>query len=69
MWQGMGKMKALVVLSLVILGAATAVAYSPAGVMTAVAAHTTSSTSEPAALLLSGGVLIGLAGALRRFTL
>jgi hypothetical protein len=58
-------MKAILVLSLVILGAATALAYSPSDVMTAVVSHT-SSAGEPTALLLSGGALIGLAGALRR---
>ena len=64
-----GTMKALVVLVLVILAAATAVAYARTDIaagMTAVVFHT-SQTDEPIALLLSGSALIGLAGALRRF--
>ena len=63
------KMKALVVLILVILAAASLVAYGRADVaagMAAVVSHT-SQADEPVALLLSGSALIGLAGALRRF--
>jgi hypothetical protein len=59
------EMKALFVLLLVLLAAATVVAYSRADVMTAVVSHT-SSASEPTALLLSGSALLGLAGAVRR---
>jgi hypothetical protein len=58
-------MKALLVILLVLLAAATAVAYGRADVLTAVVSHT-SSTGEPAVLLLSGSALLGLAGALRR---
>jgi hypothetical protein len=61
-------MKVVVVLSVVLLGAATVVAYSHSDVRNAVVAHT-SSSGEPANLLLSGGALLGLAGALRRFAL
>ena len=62
-------MKALVVLVLVVLAAASLVAYGRADVaagMAAVVGHA-SQTDEPMALLLSGSALIGLAGALRRF--
>ena len=59
------EMKALFVLLLVLLAAATAVAYSRADVRTAVVSHTSSAT-EPTALLLSGSALLGLAAALRR---
>jgi hypothetical protein len=62
-------MKALVVLVLVIVAAASLVAYGRADVaagMAAVVDHTPH-TNEPIALLLSGSGLIGLAGALRRF--
>jgi hypothetical protein len=55
----------------VLLAAATALAYGPASVtasVSAAAAQAAASTSEPAALLLSGSALLGLAGALKRFT-
>lgn len=54
-------MKALLVLSLMLLAAATAVAYGQMEVVADVR-----NSHESAALLLSGGLLIGLAGALRR---
>jgi hypothetical protein len=63
-------MKAMVVLILVLLAAATVVAYGHADMaagMAAVVAHT-SQADEPIALLLSGSALIGLAGAVRRLT-
>ena len=62
-------MKALVVLVLVILAAASLVAYGRADVAAGMAAvvSLTSHPDEPIALLLSGSALIGLAGALRRF--
>lgn len=55
------EMKAVLVLSLVLLAAATAVAYGQVDVGADV-----QKSHESAALLLSGGGLIGLAGALRR---
>ena len=55
------EMKALFVLSLVLVAAATAVAYGQVDVVTDV-----QNSHESAALLLSGSLLIGLAGALRR---
>lgn len=63
-------MKAFVVMILVLLAAASAFAYGriemAAGVVSMVG-HT-SPMDEPIWLLLSGGALIGLAGALRRST-
>lgn len=64
-------MKVTLILVLVALAAASALAYSNPTVshgMTAVAVQVTRHSSEPAALLLSGGVLLALAGAVRRFT-
>jgi hypothetical protein len=63
-------MKVFVVMMLVLLAAASAVAYGRADVaagMASVVAHT-SQADEPIWLLLSGSALIGLAGALRRST-
>lgn len=61
-------MKALVVLVLVIVAAASLVAYGRADVAAGMAAVVhTSHADEPIALLLSGSALIGLGGALRRF--
>jgi hypothetical protein len=65
-------MKVLLVFVFVALAAATALAYGNTVVtssVTAVAVQVAGSTSEPAALLLSGSVLLGLAGAVKRFTL
>ena len=62
------EMKALLMLTLMLLVAATALAYGRADVaagVSTVAAYTPHA-SEPAALLLSGSALLGLAGALRR---
>ena len=59
-------MKVFLVLSLVVLGAASALVYTRTDVMTAFLFQA-SSRSEPAALLLSGGFLLGIAGAVRRF--
>lgn len=67
-----GEMKVLLVLVLVLAGAATALAFTNATVatsMTAAAAQVADRASEPAALLVSGSVLLGLAGAVKRFTL
>jgi len=50
---------------------ATALAYGHSAVttgLTAVAAQAAAGPSEPAAMLLSGSALLGLAGALKRFT-
>jgi hypothetical protein len=65
-------MKVVLVLVLVMLAAATAVAYGNLAVttsVTAAAAEVVEGTSEPAALLLSGSFLLGLAGAVKRFTI
>jgi hypothetical protein len=67
-------MRVLLVFLLVLAGvamAATTLAYGHqvmSASVTAAAAHAAARTSEPAALLLSGSLLLGLAGALRRFT-
>jgi hypothetical protein len=65
-------MKVFVVLVLVVLAAATAVALGSLPGTTGVAAvavQVADGTSEPAALLVSGSVLLGLAGAVKKFTL
>jgi hypothetical protein len=65
-------MKVFIVLVLVLLAAATALAFGtlPGGTdVAAVAVQVADGTSEPAALLLSGSALLGLAGAVKRFTL
>lgn len=61
-------MKVLLVLGLMLLAAATAIAYGPTGVsaVSAVASH---ASTEPTAMLLSGSVLLGIAGAVRRLPL
>jgi hypothetical protein len=59
-------MKAIFVLSLVLVGVAAVLGYTRPDVMSVFISHT-SSRSEPAALLLSGGALLGIAGAVRRF--
>jgi len=64
------EMKAILILAFVLVVAATALAYGNVGVpvsVTAVASATPAS-NEPATLLLSGGVLLGVASALRRYT-
>ena len=62
-------MKALLVVMLVFLGAITALAYGRADVSAGVAAVVSHfRAGEPTALLVSGGALLVLAGALRRFT-
>jgi hypothetical protein len=71
-WATGEEMKALLVLMLVMAGAATALAFTNATVATSVAAaavQVADHTSEPAALLVSGSLLLGLAGAVTRFTL
>lgn len=61
-------MKVLMVLALVVLAAATAFAYGgEVTTMTAVVARTTALViSEPVAMLVSGGLLLVIAGAVRR---
>ena len=64
-------MKVVLVLVFVLLAAATALALGSGTVatsVTAAAVHVADRTGEPATLLLSGGVLLGLAGAVKRFT-
>ena len=61
-------MKALTVLTLVILIAATALAYGHSEVAAVVSASAPEWPGEPTMLLLSGSALLGLAGAVRRCT-
>jgi hypothetical protein len=64
-------MKVLLVLVFVALAAASDVASGSSAVsygVSAVAVQVAERTSEPAVLLLSGSLLLGLAGAVRRFT-
>ena len=65
-------MKVFLVLSLVILAAAAALAYGRADevrTLATVAAQTTHVVgAEPVTLLLSGGFLLAVAGAVRRLT-
>ena len=71
-WATGEEMKAFLVLIIVLLGAAaTALAYGHHDMthgMTAVAVQVASGSNEPAALLVSGSLLLGLAGVVRRFT-
>jgi hypothetical protein len=65
-------MKVVLVSVFVLLAAATALAYGNLVVttsMTAAAVEAVGGTGEPAALLLSGSFLLGLAGAVKRFTI
>jgi hypothetical protein len=65
-------MKVFVVLVLVLLAAATAFAFGSLPGQTGVAAvavQVADGTSEPATLLVSGSLLLGLAGAVKKFTL
>jgi hypothetical protein len=63
-------MKALLILAFVLLVAATAFAYGHVGVGAGVSAvaSVAPQPSEPAALLLSGGALLAVASAVRRYT-
>ena len=61
-------MKVVLVLIFVLLAAATALALGTATSVTAAAVQVVDRTGEPAALLLSGSLLLGLAGAVKRFT-
>jgi hypothetical protein len=58
-------MKAILVILLVLLAAATVVGYGRLDVAATVLLHTPEAT-EPAALLVSGSILLVVAGALRR---
>ena len=67
-----GEMKALKILlipALLLLAAASALAYGHVEVATPAGVAVLQTTRESAALLLSGSVLLGLAGALRRLPL
>jgi hypothetical protein len=64
-------MKVLLVLVLGMVATATALAFANATVatsVTAAAVRVADHSSEPAVLLVSGSVLLALAGAVRRFT-
>lgn len=64
-------MKVFVVLVLVMVATMTALAFANVTVattVTAAAVQVADHTSEPAALLVSGSVLLVLAGAVKRFT-
>ena len=68
-------MKVVLVLVFVLLAAATALALGSGTVVatsvidtTAAAVQMADQTGEPATLLLSGSVLLGLAGVVKRFT-
>ena len=65
-------MKALLVLAIMVLAAATAFAYGHSDVTNGISAVVEQSggivLSEPAMLLLSGALLLGLGGAVRRYT-
>ena len=63
-------MKVVLVVVFVLLAAATAFALGSGTVATSVtaAAVQVAETGEPATLLLSGSVLLGLAGVVKRFT-
>jgi hypothetical protein len=64
-------MKVFLVLVFVMVAAATALAFANATLattVTAAAVQVADHTSEPAAMLVSGSILLGLAGAVKRFT-
>jgi hypothetical protein len=64
-------MKVVLVSAFVFLAAATSLALGSGTVatsVTAAAVQMVDRTGEPVALLLSGSVLLGLAGAVKRFT-
>jgi len=60
------EMKVVLVFVIVVIAAATAFAYGQAGVGAGVTAVAAQAWAEPAALLLSGSALLGIAGAVRR---
>lgn len=63
-------MNVLLVCVLLMLATATGLAYGPVGVtdVRAIAMQMAGAAGEPAALLLSGSLMLGLAGVVRRFT-
>lgn len=64
------EMKVFVVLVMIVLVAASALTYGAvSSSVTSAAVQVADSASEPAVLLLSGSLLLGLAGAVKRFTL
>ena len=70
-WATGEEMKVVLVLVFVLLAAATALALGSGTVATSVtnaAVQVVDRTGEPATLLLSGGLLLGLAGVVKRFT-
>lgn len=64
------EMKALLILAFMLVVAATALAYGHAGVAAGVSAMASAAPepSEPATLLLSGGALLIIASAVRRYS-
>jgi hypothetical protein len=65
-------MKVFLVSVLVMVAAATALTFANAAVattVTAAAVQVVDHTSEPAALLVSGSLLLGLAGVVKRWTM
>lgn len=64
-------MKVLLVLAITLMAAATVLAYGPSDVaegVTIVVAHTSDAAlTEPLTMLLSGGLLLAMASAVRRF--
>ena len=70
-WATGEEMKVVLVSVFVLLAAATALALGSGTVatsVTAAAVQVVDHPGEPATLLLSGGVLLGLAGVVKRFT-
>ena len=64
-------MKVVVVVVFVLLAAGTVLAFGSGTVatsVTAAAVQVADRTGEPAVMLLSGSLLLGLAGAVKRFT-
>ena len=71
-WATGEEMKAVLVSVLIAFAAATALAYTNTAVtngVAAVAVQVSGGSREPAIVLLSGGLLLGLAGAVKRFPL
>jgi hypothetical protein len=65
-WQWEGKMKVVLVCILVMIAAATALAYGQGGMSAGVTAVVARAWAEPAALILCGSALLGIAGVVRR---
>ena len=60
------EMKVVLVFLIMLLAAVTALAYGQAGGAAGITGGVLPPWTEPAALLLSGGALLGIAGAVRR---